>query len=96
MRELLEKLTDKDNKEILQFYDNKGRLLSFEQVAVIPYDETLYTVLHPIDKIEGVNEDEAIVFEVTPDDQLQVVTDVERAQLIFDKYLDLLMSYTED
>lgn len=96
--DLLDVLLDENNKEPIVFMDEQGKRLTFEQVAVIPYDvrkETrLYCVLKPIDKIDGVNEDEAIVFLVDTDEDgnsvIKVEEDEEIAIAVFDKYYDLL------
>lgn len=96
--DLLDVLLDENNKEPIVFMDEQGKRLAFEQVAVIPYDvrkETrLYCVLKPIDKIDGVNEDEAIVFLVDTDEDgnsvIKVEEDEEIAIAVFDKYYDLL------
>lgn len=96
--DLLDILLDDNNRDPIVFMDEQGRKLTFEQVAVIPYDvrkETrLYCVLKPIDKIDGVNDDEAIVFLVDTDENgnsvIKVEEDEEIAIAVFDKYYDLL------
>ena len=96
--DLLDVLLDQDNKDPIVLLDEKGRQLSFEQVAVIPYgvenDKKLYCVLKPIDKIEGIADDEAVVFLVDEDDNgntiLRVEENEEVAISVFDKYYDLL------
>lgn len=96
--DLLDVLLDKDNKDPIVLMDEKGRQISFEQVAIIPYElkgeKVLYVVLKPIDKIDGIADDEAVVFLVDQDKQgntiLRVEEDEEVAIAVFDKYYDLL------
>ena len=96
--DLLDVLLDKDNKDPIVLMDEKGRQISFEQVAIIPYEikgeKVLYVVLKPIDKIEGIADDEAVVFLVDQDKAgntiLRVEEDEEVAIAVFDKYYDLL------
>ena len=96
--DLLDVLLDKNNKEPIVLMDEKGRQISFEQVAIIPYDindtKVLYVVLKPIDKIDGIADDEAVVFLVDQDKNgntvLRVEEDEEVAIAVFDKYYDLL------
>ena len=72
--------------------------IAFEQIAVIPHKvgETpkLYAILKPIDKIEGVAPDEAIVFYIDDSGEgeasLIVETDEKIAVEVFDKYYQLL------
>ena len=92
--DLLDVLLDQDNKEPIVLMDENGKQMTFEQVAVIPYevrkDKRLYCVLKPLDKIEGIGEDEAIVFLVDTDDQgnsiIKIEEDEEIAIAVFDKY----------
>jgi len=96
--DILDVLLDQDNKEPIVLMDEKGKQLAFEQVAVIPYEvrkeKRLYAVLKPLDKIEGIGEDEAIVFFIDEDDEgnsvIKVEEDEEVAIAVLDKYYDLL------
>ncbi len=96
--DLLDVLLDQDNKEPIVLMDENGKQMTFEQVAVIPYEvrkeKRLYCVLKPLDKIEGIGDDEAIVFLVDTDDQgnsiIKIEEDEEIAIAVFDKYYDLL------
>ena len=58
----IEKLLDENNDENLFLYDENDNAVEFEQVAVIPYCEKVYAILSPVQKIEGVADDEAFVF----------------------------------
>ena len=96
--DLLDVLLDKDNRDPIVLMDENGKQLTFEQVAVIPYEvkkeKRLYCVLKPLDKIENIGEDDAIVFYVDQDDNgnsiLRVEVDEEVAISVFDLYYDLL------
>ena len=96
--DLLDVLLDQDNKEPIVLMDENGKQMTFEQVAVIPYEvkkeKRLYCVLKPLDKIEGIKDDEAIVFLVDTDDEgnsvIRIEEDEEIAIAVFDKYYDLL------
>ena len=93
--DLLDVLLDENNTAPIFMYDEKGRQLEFEQVAVIPQgEEELYCILKPITKLEGIADDEAIVFKVDLDDNgeafLRVETDEQKAISIFDQYYTLL------
>jgi hypothetical protein len=96
MEELMEKesildiLLDEDNKEPLVLTSEDQRL-TFEQVAVIPFDEKVYAILKPVDPIDGIAEDEAVVFFVDEEhDSLQVEDNEEKAKAVFDEYYRLL------
>ena len=96
--DLLDVLFDPDNKDPIVLMDENGKEMSFLQVAVIPYEvrkeKRLYCVLKPLDEIEGIADDEAIVFLVDTDEAgnsiIKLEEDEEIAIAVFDKYYDLL------
>ncbi len=96
--DILDVLLDQDNKDPIILVDENDKQLSFEQIAVIPYEvrkeKRLYCVLKPLDKIDGIADDEAIVFVVDQDKDgnsiIKVEEDEEVAIAVFDKYYDLL------
>ena len=92
--DLIDVLLDEKNTAPIYMVDENGRQLKFDQVAVIPYGEDeLYCILKPITKIEGVADDEAIVFRVEEDKDgnaiLRVEENEEIAISIFDQYYNL-------
>ncbi len=94
MKDLIDILLDENNTDPIVVIDEKGRQIAFEQIAIIPRDETIYCVLKPIDEINGVADDEGIVFKVDKNEAgesiLRVETDELIAMEIFDQYYDLI------
>lgn len=98
MKDLLEILLDANNKEPIVLTDDNGINITFEQVAIIPYevgdDERLYAVLKPLDKIDGIEDDEAMVFKVSKNSDGSTFLNLENDELIaievFNQYYDLL------
>ena len=92
--DLLDVLLDENNTAPIYMYDESGRQLKFEQVAIIPMDEELYCILKPLVEFAGVAEDEAIVFRVDEDENgesyLNVETNEKKAMAVFSEYYDLL------
>lgn len=96
--DLLDVLLDKDNKDPITLMDEKGKQLSFEQIAMIVHEvkkeKKLFAILKPVDKIEGIGENEAIVFLVDQDKNgntiLKIEEDEDVAIDVFDDYYDLL------
>ncbi len=92
--DIIDILLNEDNKDPIILLDNTGRRLTFEQIAVIPYNEKIYCVLKPMDKIDNVQDDEAIVFYVEEKEGeepvLMVETDEKTAIDVFDEYYNLL------
>jgi len=86
-------LMDEENREPLTLCDGAGRELTFEQVAIIPHGKKDYAILKPISELEGIADNEAIVFAIEKNDDgdtvLQVEADEAVALKVFDKYLKL-------
>ncbi len=91
---VLDILLDEDNDEAITLYDENDKAVRFDQVAIIPFKEKLYAILKPIDEMDGVADDEAIVFLVEEDGegdaQLVIETDEPTAIKVFDEYYKLL------
>ena len=93
MKDIYEILLDEDNRDPIVLVDGNGRKTAFEQIAVIPYNEKLYCILKPIDKMENVADDEAVVFfvdEKGDENVLEVETDELTALEVFEQYYNLL------
>lgn len=92
--DLLDILLDENNDEPISLFDEDDREVKFEQVAVIPDNDKIYAILKPIDELEGVADDEAIVFLADYDEDgntvLVVEKDEDAAIRVFDKYYQLL------
>ena len=91
--DILDVILDENNNEDLVLQNEEGRQIRFEQVAVIPYNEKIYVILKPIDKLEGVEDDQAIVFLADETKRPTVLVpeqDETTAVKVFDEYYDLV------
>lgn len=92
--DILDVLLDEENREPIVLMDANGKKLAFEQIAVIPHNDKIYCVLKPIDHIDNVQDDEAIVFfvheQAGKEPVLMVETDEKVAMEVFDEYYTLL------
>lgn len=97
MKDLLDVLLDQNDNDPIVLTDGAGKILAFEQIAVIPYnnndDIVLYAILKPISEIKGIADDEAVVFKAvvgeSGDTILIVETDEIIAIEIFNMYYDI-------
>lgn len=92
-KELLDILLDEDNVDPIILFDDTGKRVAFEQIAIIPMGCEIYCVLKPIDEIDGVADDEALVFRVDEKDGsavLVVETDEPTAHKVFEEYYNLV------
>lgn len=96
---IMDILLNENNDSPVVLYDEKDKAVKFDQVAVIPMDDNLYAILKPIDKMENVADDEAIVFAVIEDEDgmasLEVETNESVAMRVFEEYYKLLDEYEE-
>lgn len=95
--ELLDKICDENNNDVIALTNENGEEIAFEQIAVIPQDGELYVIMKPVAPMEGVGEDEGLVFLVNEKMQSFVlVTDEEVIDRVFAVYDDLVEAEEED
>lgn len=88
----IDALFDENNIEPIVLFNEKGEEVKFEQVAIIPLDKFVYAILKPIAKVEGIEDDEALVFKIVEDDEsvdesyLNLVDDIDIIDKVFDEY----------
>ena len=96
--DVLDVLLDKDNTSPIVLKEKNGKSISFKQIAVIPHEVKgeylLFAVLEPMTKIEGIGDNEALVFRVVQNKEggsrIVVEEDEMVAIAVFNKYYDML------
>ena len=91
MASLKDILLDENNMDDLEFTTPAGTL-RFEQLATILLDGDVFAVLHPLDEMAGVEDDEAIVYRLkeTPEESSLVMEEDEDVAIrVFDMYRSL-------
>lgn len=89
----IEMLLDENNSDPIVLYSEKNEEVTFEQVAVVPLERGAYAILKPVVLFEGMDEDEALVFELVQSDgemALELVLEDEIIDAVFQEYYDLL------
>ena len=89
----IEKLFDPENMDPIIMVDEEGNEVEFEQIAILPYEGGIYALLKPLAPLEGVGEDEAIVFAIEEQDgeaNLAIVDDLAIIDGVFDLYESLV------
>ena len=94
-RDVLEMLLDEECDEPIKMYDAEGECIEFEQVAIIPIEDDIYAIMHPLDpECLGMSYSDALVFKVEYDENgssyLVVETDDDIAEQVFEAYYQLL------
>ena len=86
----VEIILDENNEEniTLSFGDNDEES-EFEQVAVIELDDEVFAVLHPLDAIDGIEEEEVLVFKINKENKaIELVEDPDIIDEVIDACLD--------
>ena len=95
--ELLDKIFDEKNNESLVLVSEDGEEVAFEQIALVPNNGNLYIILKPVQPMEGVSEDEGLVFLINEDmKRFEIVVDEEIIDRVFDVYDALLEAEGEE
>ena len=84
-------LLDSNNDDgIITLYNEAGEAIDFVEIAGIAYKGSFYVILQPVELLPGMDDDEALVFEITrrPDgsDSFEIVLDDEIIDAVFDEY----------
>lgn len=83
-----------DDDDIITLLSADGEEVDFVEIAGIAYRGNFYAVLQPVELLEGMNEDEAIVFKVSKgkdgEDSFEVVLDDAIINAVFEEYQKLL------
>ena len=78
----IEQILDENNIDNIVLYNEKDEPFEFEQIAVIPLTngekQDLYAILLPLTPLAGIEEDEALVFEVNERENVVRVCDDEK------------------
>ena len=95
--ELLDKIFDEENNESLVLVSEDGEEVAFEQIALVPNNGNLYIILKPVQPMEGVSEDEGLVFLINENmKRFEIVVDEEIIDRVFDVYDALLEAEGEE
>ncbi|MBR6779166.1 MAG: DUF1292 domain-containing protein [Clostridia bacterium] len=89
----IEQILDENNLDNIFLYDAENKPIEFEQVAVIPHDDSdlLYAILIPITPMQGVQEGEGVLFAIDEiKGSLDIVSDEETIDKVFTIYQQLL------
>ena len=80
--------------DIVTLLSANGEEIDFVEIAGIAHQGKFYAILQPVELLDGMEDDEALVFEVTRgedgEDKFSIVTDDEIIDIVFEKYNELL------
>ena len=79
---LLDRLLDPEDTDPILLYNEKDEAISFEQIAIIPLRKQTYVILKPVEPLEGLGEDEGLVFSIGKRDGQDALILVENEAVI--------------
>ena len=83
-----------DDDDIVTLLSDDGEEIDFIEVAGIAYRGNFYAVLQPVELLDGMDEDEALVFKVTRgkdgEDKFEIELDDAIIDAVFEEYNKLL------
>ena len=94
MADYIEEAVDMEEDSIVTLTSADGQEIDFVEIAGIALRGNFYVILQPVELLEGMGEDEALVFKVTQDrdgeDHFNIELDDEIIGEVFDEYYRLL------
>ena len=82
-----------EDDDIVTLLNSDGEEVDFVEIAGIVHDGNFYAILQPVELLEGMDEDEALVFLVTNvngEDKFEIVLDDDIIDAVFAEYNRLL------
>jgi uncharacterized protein YrzB (UPF0473 family) len=96
----IDKLYDEDNNDLIYLFNEKGEEIAFEQIALIPIKQDTFAILKPVVPLEGLNEDEGLVFDIKVNEDgleyLMLVVDEKIIDDVFEIYFKLVEENEEE
>ena len=89
-----------DDDDVVTLLSDDGEEIDFIEVAGIAYRGNFYAVLQPVELLDGMEEDEALVFKVTRgkdgEDKFEIELDDTIIDAVFEEYNKLLEGANAD
>ena len=97
-RELKNETVTKEDDDIITLLNADGEEVDFIEIAGIEHRGNYYVILQPVELLEGMEADEALVFKVSKGadgaDKFEIELNDEIIDAVFDKY-NVLLDETE-
>lgn len=90
-----------DDDSVIELFDENEQAVQFTEIASIELDGKFYELLQPVEPIDGIGEDEAVIFEYTegdtPDERnFTPLFDEELLERVFNEYLKAVSEYDSE
>ena len=88
----IDMLLDENNTENIKLYNEENQEVEFEQIALVPIENKTYAILKPAQTMEGVADDEALVFAIDEVDGEECLV-IEENDAVIDKVFQILLFF---
>ena len=93
-------IEENDDEAIVTLINENGDEINFIEIAGIAIDDNFYVILQPEEPMDGIGEDEALVFKVTEnedgEDEFDIEVDEKTIDAVFEEYYRLLEEETTE
>lgn len=90
----LENIDLEENDDIVELVDDEGNAIKFFHVATVDYENNWYVFFTPTETVEGVNNDEVVIFRLDADEEgkdvFSPIEDEELLQKVYEEYVKIM------
>ena len=87
-------VNEEEEEEVITLATPDGEEVDFTELAAVEFEDKLYVIMQPVELFEGMEDDEALVFAVTDENEedarFDVVSDDRIIDGVFAEYYKLL------
>lgn len=87
-------VNEEEEEEVITLATPDGEEVDFTEIAAVEFEDKLYVIMQPVELFEGMEDDEALVFAVTDENEedarFDVVSDDRIIDGVFVEYYKLL------
>lgn len=88
--------TEEDELDIVELKNQDGKVMKFSHIGTIEYKEKWYAFFQPAEEIEGVDDEEVVIFEITGDDGDETLVPVEDEALLDEVFAEFVKELEAD
>ena len=93
-------INEEEEEEVITLATPDGEEVDFTEIAAVEFEDRLYVIMQPVELFEGMEDDEALVFAVSDENEedarFDVVSDDRIIDGVFAEYYKLLDNAESD
>ena len=88
-----------EDDSVIELFDENEQAVQFREIASIELDGKFYQLLQPVEPLDGIGEDEAVIFRIDPGEDgeeiFAYIEDDAEWEMVVDTYNDMLFDEDE-